>query len=101
LEFDKCVFINVRWDEGSLFNIWFEECYFYTFSMLGMTPISYVIFNKCKIENGQFQSISYYENIEEIDAEEEDLVFQECVIDYSYFNSVDLRNSFFYKHNNS
>jgi uncharacterized protein YjbI with pentapeptide repeats len=52
LDFDKCVFRNVRWDEGALFNVWFEECHFYTFSMLGMVPISYVIFNKCIIENG-------------------------------------------------
>ena len=95
LEFIRCIFRNVRWDEGSLFNIWFENCQFYTFSMLGMVPISYIVFDKCTIENGQFQSIVYYKNIEEIDLEVEDLVFQECVIDYSYFNSVDLRNSFF------
>jgi uncharacterized protein YjbI with pentapeptide repeats len=95
LEFDKCVFRNVQWDEGALFNVWFDECHFYTFSMIGMVPISYIVFNKCIIEHGQFQSIVYYESSSQIDAEVEDLVFQECVIDSSYFNTIDLRNSFF------
>lgn len=95
LQFTKCLFRNVQWDEGALFNIWFEDCNFYGFSMLGMVPLSYVCFIKCTIENSQFQSLIYYKEPSEIDEEVEDLIFQDCDIEFSYFNSVDLRNSFF------
>jgi uncharacterized protein YjbI with pentapeptide repeats len=95
LQFINCSFKNVQLDEGALFNIWFEDCFFQSFSILGMYPLSYVCFQKCIIENSQFQSLISYEDINEIDKEVEDLVFQESSIEFSYFNSVDLRNSFF------
>lgn len=95
LEFKKCLFRNVQWDEGALFNISFEECNLYGFSMLGMVPLSYVCFTKCSIENSQFQSLIYYKDPKEIDDEVEDLVFKNCEVEFSYFNGVDLRNSFF------
>lgn len=95
LQFIKCRFRNVQWDEGALFNIWFEDCTFISFNMLGMVPLSYVCFTNCTIENSQFQSIVFYKDTSEIDRNIEDLVFQSCEIEFSYFNGVDLRNSFF------
>jgi len=95
LQFIDCRFRNVQWDEGALFNIYFERCHFFSFTMMGMVPISYVVFTKCSFENTQFQSIVYYKEDTDIDDEVEDLIFDECMMDYCYFNGVDLRNSFF------
>lgn len=95
LQFIKCRFKNVQWDEGALFNVWFEGCEFKTFGMIGLVPSSYVVFKKCNFENSQFQALTHYIDENEIDEEVEDIVFHECIIEYSYFNNVDLRNSFF------
>ena len=93
LLFSKCLFRNVQWDEGGLHNVSFDHCDFYAFNMQEMDPKSFVHFTNCYIENSQFQS-----NLDE-DAELEegieDLSFENCEINYSYFNGIDLRNSNF------
>lgn len=93
IDFDNCFFMNVQFDEGGLYNISFNKCEIRSFNLLGFIPISNVVFLNCGIENGQFQSLAYYEDDNEIDDEFLDLLFQDCDIEFSTFNSVDFINS--------
>jgi uncharacterized protein YjbI with pentapeptide repeats len=96
LEFNDCEFRNVQLDEGALFSVLFNKCHFYGFNMLGFVPLMSVYFIDCNIENAQFQSLIYYKDIKQFEEGYYDLNFTHCSIDFSYFNSVDLRNSILY-----
>ena len=93
VEFEKCHFRLTQFDEGGLYNVFFSNSNFYGFSLFGFVPFENVVFDKCNLENAQFQSLIYHKNKDEIDIEFKDLVIENCRIDFSYFNSVDLRNS--------
>lgn len=93
VEFNHCFFMNVQFDEGGLYDIIFKKCEIRSFNLLGFVPISNVQFLSCSIENGQFQSLAYHENDDDIDNEFLDLIIQDCSIEFSTFNSVDFINS--------
>ena len=93
VEFEKCNFRLIQFDEGGLYNVFFSNSNFYGFSLLGFVPFENVWFDTCNLENSQFQSLIYHKDKDEIDIEFKDLIIDNCRIDFSYFNSVDLRNS--------
>ena len=95
VEFEGCHFRLTQFDEGGFYNVFFSNSDFYGFSLLGFYPFENVWFDKCNLENSQFQSLIYYKDDEEIDIEFKDLIIEDCKIEFSYFNSIDLRNSLF------
>jgi uncharacterized protein YjbI with pentapeptide repeats len=93
--FNECFFTNSQFDEGSFFNVFFEKCTMHSTNFLGIVPSENVHFHKCNIENSQFQTLVYYDSDEEIDSEYPDLLFDNCAIEYSSFNSNNFTNSKF------
>lgn len=94
LEFTKCYFRNVEIDEGDLDNSWFNDCYMLNTLFLGETMFN-VNFIKSRLENIQFQSVTYYGEGDELEEEVHDLTFDQCEIGFSHFLTSDLRNSIF------
>ncbi|MDQ2719942.1 MAG: toll/interleukin-1 receptor domain-containing protein [Bacteroidota bacterium] len=85
----------MKFDEGDLYSIYFQECEFDSINMLLETTIN-VNFVKCYIDVSFFFSIQsvakdkfYTKN------EIYDLYFEECRIGDTCFSSADLRNSLF------
>ncbi|MBB2148932.1 toll/interleukin-1 receptor domain-containing protein [Pedobacter gandavensis] len=94
LQFEKCRFRNVEIDEGDLDNAWFYDCYIVGLIFLGETMFN-VNWDRCHIENSQFQSVTYYSEGENIEETVNDLCFNDCEIVFSHFISSDFRNSKF------
>lgn len=93
VEFQDCHFRLTQMDEAGFLNVFFKGCNFYGFNLLGFDPFSNIWFEKCHIENSQFQFLIFHDEGDEFDDEFRDLVIVDCTIEFSYFNSVDLRNS--------
>jgi uncharacterized protein YjbI with pentapeptide repeats len=95
IQFDKCYFTNVQFDEGEMYNIFFNECNFTHFKIDCIQPTINVNFYKCNINESFFNGTKHYEESEIYKDEILDLFFNECRIDDSVFNGADLRNSVF------
>lgn len=95
LSFYKCSFKNVEIDEGDLDNSIFEDCFLQGLSLIGESLFN-VKFLSCHIENSQFQSVVYYADGENLETAAEDILFQDCDIQFCYFATSDFRNSKFF-----
>lgn len=95
IRFDHCYFRNVEIDEGSLFNISFNKCQLNTVNLTGHFPVENIRFYDCFIEESNFSNITYYDEDEIVERDDEfiDLLYLDCNITTSNFNGLDLRNS--------
>jgi len=94
--FEKCYFRNVEIDEGSVFNLTYEGCTLMTCSFGGLFPSENIRFYNCDIDDSHFMTLQYYEdNNVKRDDEFIDLLFQDCRIDSSNFQRLNLKNSRF------
>ena len=96
LEFKHCVFKNIQIDEGCIFNIYFNNCQFYNFTLMDMNPMEGIHFMDCYIENSQFKYLCYYNKDDKIEKGFIDLQYYNCHIEASLFTKVDFRNSMIY-----
>lgn len=96
VSFEKCYFRNVEMDEGSVFNLTYDSCTLMTCSFVGLFPSENIRFYDCDIDDSHFIALQYYEdNKVERDDEFVDMLFQDCRIDSSNFQRINLRNSRF------
>ena len=97
VEFNKCKFSDVRFDEGEMINIYFNNCTCTRFKFDVLDVTINVNFTKCTIDESFFYGTHCYS---EADMNDEDnifdLAFYECRIDDSFFNGCNLRNSIFF-----
>jgi uncharacterized protein YjbI with pentapeptide repeats len=96
VEFQKCHFRNFELDEGYVWNIFFLNCNIIGMSMMYLDPMTNVIFRDCEIEQSYFAHLQTYKKNKKIDTEFPDVSFEDCRIDTTFFNSVDMRNSYFF-----
>ena len=96
LYFEKCYFRNVELDEGSVFNLTYDNCTLMTCSFGGLFPSENIRFYDCDIDDSHFMTLQYYkDNKVERDDEFIDMLFQDCRVDSSHFHRLNLRNSRF------
>lgn len=94
--FEKCYFRNVEIDEGSVYNMTYDNCVLTTCCFNGLYPSENIRFYDCEIENTRFTALQYYENGEiERNNEFPDILFQECLVHLSDFHDLNLKNSCF------
>ena len=96
VEFQKCTMKEITFDEGYIWNIFFTNCEISGLSMVHMNPSSNIIFNSCAIDQSYFSHLQTYKEGEAIDDEFPDISFEDCRIDSTFFDTVDLRNSYFF-----
>jgi len=97
LYFSKCYMRNIELDEGSVFNLTFDESTLTSCTLIGLNPSENIRFYSSTIEESHFESLQYYGN-EKVDRDDEfiDLLFNDCTINSSNFHSINFRNSKFH-----
>ena len=91
LEFKKCFFKSVQLDEGTFSNVFFNDCHFEMFYMTDFLSTEDTIFNDCYIQSSQFLSINHANDEKFVQGDFHDMYFENCIIDRTGFNYVDLR----------
>jgi uncharacterized protein YjbI with pentapeptide repeats len=93
LEFNKCHFKAVQLDEGTFFNVFFNECHFEFFYMSDFYGSDNAWFTECHFQSSQFQQLNYFNNEIFKPYTYPDLGFDHCTIDNCGFSNSDLRSS--------
>jgi hypothetical protein len=87
---------NIELDEGSVFNLTFDESTLTSCTLIGLNPSENIRFYSSTIEDSHFESLQYYGNEKpERDDEFIDLLFEDSTINSTNFHSIDFRNSRF------
>lgn len=95
--FIKCRFRNVEIDEAGLLNTFFETCYITGLSIDGLYPVDNVRFDECTLEGSQFRYVNAPIGERECESDEfDELLFDNCSISDTVFNTVDLKYSRFW-----
>jgi uncharacterized protein YjbI with pentapeptide repeats len=95
LAFNECYFKAVQLDEGTFFNVEFNECQFDMFNMTGFVAVENTLFIRCSVQFSNFVSLIHYSREDELNPEFPDLYFEWSIVDFSNFKKIDLRNSKF------
>jgi uncharacterized protein YjbI with pentapeptide repeats len=96
LYFHQCHLRNIELDEGSVFNLTFDESTLTSCTLIGLNPSENIRFYSSTIEDSHFESLQYYGNEKpERDDEFIDLLFEDSTINSTNFHSIDFRNSRF------
>lgn len=97
LYFRQCYLRNIELDEGSVFNLTFDESTLTSCTLIGLNPSENIRFYYSTIEDSHFESFRYYGNEKpERDDAFIDLLFEECTINSTNFHSINFRNSRFH-----
>lgn len=96
VSFEECYFRNVELDEGCAFNLTYTSCTLITCSFSGLFPSENIKFYDCDIDGSHFVTLQHYED-NKVDRDDKfiDMLFQDCRIDSSNFQRLNLKNSRF------
>ncbi|MBL7718588.1 MAG: TIR domain-containing protein [Flavipsychrobacter sp.] len=87
---------NVELDEGCVFNLTFGNCLLISCNVIGLNPAENLRFYNSRLESSHFEGLFYYEEENVLrDDEFIDLLFEDCILDTTNFNSINLKNSRF------
>lgn len=92
--FKRSAFNNVRFDEGDMYDTYFDDCTLISLSFSLEDSLN-VTFFKCNIDQSFFYYTTSFNETDIYDEEFFDLLFQDCKIEHSLFIGGDLRKSAF------
>ncbi|MCA6601714.1 MAG: pentapeptide repeat-containing protein, partial [Pseudanabaena sp. M57BS1SP1A06MG] len=95
VQFKDCYFAGLRFDEGEMYNIFFDNCSI-EYINLGLEATENIWFTECKIGDSFFIG---FENTKDENSDGEDdfpdVMFEESVLDNCVFIKSDFGNSYF------
>ncbi len=98
VHFTDCYFSGLRFDEGEMYNIFFDKCSI-DYINLGLEATENVWFSNCRIGDGFFIGIENTLGEGEDDNDDDntfpDVIFEESVLDNCVFIKSDFGNSYF------